>query len=443
VRARLGLPWRMRRGVFVAGVMGAALLAAFATLADAPLPAAWKHWHYSRAIELPPPDATIGETTGRGRLTGVVMPAELYTHTDTGLADLRVIDDRGTEVPYVISQRVRSFRSSTLPSTLRENSFSAGAFTQLVLDAGAHAPFHNSVEIETGEADFIEWVEVEASDDGHVWRRVEERAPIFRFRKNAHEGTQVVHYSENNAQYLRVRILDGDRKFPVNSAEILHQTSQPAERVPLQLALLAAAKQPAGRSVWSAELGDVAPLVTEVRFEVSAPTEFIRSVDISSSLHGQDWDPLQSAEIYRYPQGEAQQEQLAVAVNTSRGRWRCLRVEIVNGNDAPLAMAAPKLYITPQRIAFEQQAGRGYRLIYGQERAQGAQYDLVRRVNAAQLASAVAGQLGPEEVNTDWVDPRPWTETHDSFLWLVLLAAVMMLWYAAMRSLRKSAAPEP
>jgi len=82
-------------------------------------------------------------------------------------------------------------------------------------------------------------------------------------------------------------------------------------------------------------------------------------------------------------------------------------------------------------------------LIYGQERAQGAQYDLVRRVNAAQLASAVAGQLGPEEVNTDWVDPRPWTETHDSFLWLLLLAAVMMLWYAALRSLRKSAAPEP
>jgi hypothetical protein len=251
-----------------------------------------------------------------------------------------------------------------------------------------------------------------------------------------------VHYSENNAPYLRVRILDGDKKFPVTSAEILHQTSEPAERVPLQLGLIADAKQPAGRSVWSAELGDVAPLVTEVRFEVSAPAEFIRSVDISSSVDRKDWDPLQSAEIYRYAQGDARQEQLAVAVNTSRGRSRSLRVEIVNGNDAPLALEAPKLYITPQRIAFQEQAGKGYRLIYGQGRAEGAQYDLVRRVNAAQLASAVAGRLGPEEVNTDWVDPRPWTETHDTFLWLVLLASVMMLWYAAVRSLRKSAAPE-
>jgi hypothetical protein len=442
VSAQLRSPGRMRRGALVASLMGAALLAAFAALADAPLPAAWKHWRYSRAIELPLPDAMSSATTGRVRLAGVVLPADFYTHTNTRLADLRVIDDRGAEVPYVISQRTRSFRSSTLPSTLRENSFSAGAFTQLVLDAGAHAPFHNSVQIETGEADFIEWVQVEASDDGHVWRMVQERAPIFRFRKNAHEGTQLVRYSENNAPYLRVRILDGARKFPVTGADILHQTSEPAERVALQLGLIADAKQPAGRSAWSAELGDVAPLVTEVRFDVSAPAEFIRSVDISSSVDRKDWDPLQSAEIYRYARGDAQQEQLAVAIDTSRGRSRSLRVEIVNGNDAPLRLAAPQLYITPQRIAFEEQAGRGYRLIYGQERAEGAEYDLVRRLSAAQLASVVAGQLGPEEVNTDWADPRPWTETHDSFLWLVLLAAVMLLWYAAVRSLRKSAAPE-
>jgi hypothetical protein len=442
VSAQLRSPGRMRRGALVASLMGAALLAAFAALADAPLPAAWKHWRYSRAIELPPPDAMSSAATGRVRLAGVVLPADFYTHTNTRLADLRVIDDRGAEVPYVISQRTRSFRSSTLPSTLRENSFSAGAFTQLVLDAGAHAPFHNSVQIETGEADFIEWVQVEASDDGHVWRMVQQRAPIFRFRKDAHEGTQLVRYSENNAPCLRVRILDGARKFPVTGAEILQQTSEPAERVALQLGLIADAKQPAGRSVWSAELGDVAPLVTEVRFDVSAPAEFIRSVDISSSVDRKDWDSLQSAEIYRYARGDAQQEQLAVAIDTSRGRSRSLRVEIVNGNDAPLRLAAPQLYITPQRIAFEEQAGRGYRLIYGQERAEGAEYDLVRRLSAAQLASVVAGQLGPEEVNTDWADPRPWTETHDSFLWLVLLAAVMLLWYAAVRSLRKSAAPE-
>ena len=79
-------------------------------------------------------------------------------------------------------------------------------------------------------------------------------------------------------------------------------------------------------------------------------------------------------------------------------------------------------------------------MIYGQERAAVAQYDLGRRVDAKQMAAAVAAQVGPEEVNTDWVDPRAWTETHDMFLWVVMLAAVLLIGYAAVRSLRKSAA---
>ena len=433
--ARSRLPRRLWRGVLEMGVICVALPAALAALAGTSLPAAWKHWRYSRAIELATPDAATGTTTA------VVAPPDLYAHAQTGLADLRVIDDRGTEIPYVIFQRLGSSKSSVLPMTLRENSFSAGAFTQLVLDAGAHAPFHNTVRIETGATDFIEWVQVEASDDGHVWRMVQERAPIFRFRKNAHEGTQLVHYSENNAQYLRVRILDGDNKFLVSGAEILHETTEPAERVPLELAMIADAKQPAGRSVWKAELGAAMPLVTEVRFEVNAPPEFIRSVEISSSAVGKDWGSIRNAEIYRYRRGDAQQQELTVMISTAWAQSRFLRVEIVNGNDAALDAAAPKLYITPQHVVFQQQPGRSYRLLYGQERTERAQYDLGRRVNAAQMAAAVDGKLGLEEVNTDWVDPRPWTETHDIFLWLVLVVAVMLIGYAAVRSLRKSAAP--
>jgi hypothetical protein len=59
------------------------------------------------------------------------------------------------------------------------------------------------------------------------------------------------------------------------------------------------------------------------------------------------------------------------------------------------------------------------------------------------MAASVAGQVGPEQVNGDWVDPRAWTETHDIFLWLVLLVTVMLIGYAAVRSLRRSAAATP
>ena len=431
---RLRLPSRIPRGVLLMGVICAALLAAFVALADTPLPAAWKHWHYSRAIELPATDVT--------QLVSVAAPLDIYPHAIPWLADVRVIDDRGAEVPYVSFRSEGTSNTASLPTTLRENSFTAGQFTQLVVDVGAHAPFHNAVRIQTTAPDFIEWVQVEASDDAHMWRMVQERAPIFRFRKNAHEGTQVVHYSENNAQYLRVRILDGDAKFTVFGADVLHEVVEPAERVPMEIILSPDAKQPAGSSVWSADVGASAELGMEVRFEVTSPAEFIRSVKISVSGDGKDWFGVGGGEIYRYRRGDAQLEQLSVMVPHGAPQVHYLRVEIVNGNDAPLAGGAPKLYVTPQHLVFEWQPGRSYSVIYGQERAEAAQYDLGRRLDAKQMAAAVAGQVGPELVNADWVDPRPWTETHDIFLWVVMLAAVMMLGYAAVRSLRKSAAPE-
>ena len=363
----------------------------------------------------------------------------MYAHAKPWLGDVRVIDDQGAEVPFVIFRQVGTSHTASLPSTLRENSFTAGKFTQLVVDLGAHAPFHNVLRVETSSQDFIEWVQVEASDDGHVWRMVQERAPIFRFLKDNHQGTQLVHYSENNAQYLRIRILDGDAKFPVSRVYELHEVVEPAERVPMDIALSPDANQPAGRSVWSADVGPAATLVSEVLFDVTSPAEFIRSVNVSSSANGKDWFGVCGGEIYRYRREDAQLEQLSVPIPHDGPQRRYLRVEIANGNDAPLAGGALRLYITPQHIVFEQQPGRSYSLIYGQERAQAAQYDLRRRVDAKRMTAAVAGQTGAEEVNTDWVDPRAWTETHDIFLWVVMLAAVLLIGYTAVRSLRKSA----
>ena len=417
-------PW-----VWIAAAIVSALGAsAWPGPAYAPLPLTWQYWRYSRSIDLPTVDAT--------RLVNVTVPQEIYVRSRRLLPDIRVIDDRGTEVPFMRFIREGSSSTATRNAKLLENSFLPGQYTQLVLDLGEKSSFHNAVDLQTNETDFIDWVTVDASDDAHEWRIVQERAPIFRFEREGRNGTQIVRYSDNNARYLRVRIFEEKKQFPVSCTCVSYQVSQPPERAPIVASMISDASSPSGKTSWHADLGTSALSVAEVRFAIG-PSEFSRSVEIAMSPDGREWEPLANGEIYRFHQGDKVQEQLAVRTNGTSDR-RFWRVAVLNGNDAPLSGAAPALYMTPTHVVFDQQPGRAYRLLYGQSQAKEAQYDLARLVNPKQIEAAVAGRLGPEEINADWTDPRPWTEKYDVILWLVLGIAVILLGFSALRSLRRS-----
>lgn len=419
---------RARRGRMTAGI----LLAALATLAAAPLPHAWRNWRYSRPIVLPSVDSP--------RLAGTVLPEEVFRRSRTSLPDLRIIDDLGVETPYVVQTRAGSTTTIRLPTTIHENSFAPGDYTQIVLDLGDRTKFHDALEIQTPESDYIEWVSVEASDDTHLWRIVQARAPFFRFQKEGLRGTQTISYSENNARYLRVHILDGANQFYVTGVNVLYKTVIPQERIPLEATFAPGVSPSEGYSTWTTDFGSAAMPVSNVQFEVAAPAEFIRNVDISASDDNQEWHPFAQGEIYRYGEGEAAQEQLAVSTPFGETQGRFWKVEIVNGSDAPLEGVVVHVSAAARHVLFLQQPGRTYTLIYGQSQAKGPQYDLVRRLNFTQREAAAVGQVGPEEENSEYSDPRPWTEKNAYFLWVVLGIAVLLLGYSAIRSLRLSSA---
>src|ERR1700687_128064 len=185
-------------------LIGIATLAAAAFATD--LPPAWRSWHYSRPLTAPHPDI----------LNYAIIDRDVFAHSENHLADLRIIDDLGTEQPFELRSRLAPpSQPVILPASLRENSFVPGQFTQVVLDLGPHASFHGSLRVQTPESDFINWVEVAASDDAHLWRIVNPRAPISRFRKENLEGRQTIRYSDNNARYLRLRIMEPVGKFRV------------------------------------------------------------------------------------------------------------------------------------------------------------------------------------------------------------------------------------
>ena len=127
------------------------------------LPADWQHEQH---FEAPAPG-----------LVKLSLPAATLDAARPALEDLRLYDDAGREVPYLIerprpvgkiTQAVKSFQVSVNAAT-----------TVLTLETGLAQPL-DGVTLETPAAAFLKAVHIEGSADGQDWQSLARGLPIFR-----------------------------------------------------------------------------------------------------------------------------------------------------------------------------------------------------------------------------------------------------------------------
>lgn len=400
--------------------------------AEAPLPDDWHHWRYSAPLE-PPADP-------RG-LTAVIVTPEVAAHAQPDLADVRVIDDSGREVPYVLHATHDRHTEEQHAARLLEVGFVPGESTRGIVDLGEDPPEHNALEVEISLPDYFLWVEVAISRDGEAWTMLNPRSPIYRFQQSGLDGNQTIRYSASRARYLRVRLLDGEEMLPLDRVRVSHEIRREAERTPLEAAVRPDPAAPPAESWWLADMGKARQPVSEVRFAADQ-AEFHRAVRVRVSDDGKAWRTSGYGDIYRIaPEaaatesaGEEGRERLSVRFPEAQARY--WRVEVINRNDPEVSGASVQLLGTPRRVVFRAERDRSYRLLIGHPRAIGAHYEMARLTPQADLAAARAASLGPIAVNPAWADPAPWTERNPYLLWIALLLAAAIIVPLALRALR-------
>lgn len=399
------------------------------------LPAAWSHWKYFRSIDL--------SATQDQRLVSLRVPLAVFAHSQNQLADLRVIDDRGNQVPYVLDVEYGSTKTQIRPARQLELSYVPGKYTQALLDAGAQAPFHNSVHVSTPLGDFIAWADVNISDDARTWRHIGSIQPIYRFSRKNIEGDQTLVYPETNARYIRLIIYDKEKQFPIVKTDVRYTVTVPEESQTADAAFEAVPSRNSQKSVWRADLGYSLPL-DSARID-SSDMDFYRSVEIFSSDNGDNWYPRGSGQIYHFQtdappapfvaaSDQTKKTYLHTGFRFSENSARYWRVEVENGSDPPLANAKVQLYMAARNVVFRQLPGRTYQLLYCQSEAKEPQYDLTQTVTAEQIRDASpASGVGTERINMSWTDPRPWTDRNSMVLWIATILAAILLAFAALR----------
>ena len=115
-------------------------------------------------------------------------------------------------------------------------------------------------------------------------------------------------------------------------------------------------------------------------------------------------------------------------------------IEVENGDDQPLPIAAVRLEMRQRKICFEAPvaSGASLALFYGDSRLEAPEYDYARLFVASR--AALVAELGPEGLNANYKAPaaelRPFSERHPEALWIALIAAICALGVVALKAAR-------
>ena len=356
----------------------------------------------------------------------------LFAHARPGLADLRILDARGQQVPW----RPLPTASSTGGETVRVlNRGRRGRYAVALLDLGRSRRVHDRVVVRVPARDFVARVEVLGSDDREAFTRLG-ATTIYDVRGARRARSTAVEFPPSDFRYLELRAAG----IPaILGATVSSRATRP-RLVDRRLRLRVS--QRGARTVATADLGFRRLPVDELDITARTP-RYLRPVEIAGSNDGRTYVPLAAARIARFPGSS----QAPIAVGAEH---RYLRISIDNGDDRPLAglrVAAR----ARSRAVLVAAAPPPLRLLYGNPRQAAPEYDFARLPASALGVSAgrrvthtrvSRATLGRERLNPRFEPPddtRSFAARHPSVVQGALAFAAVVLAAAAFLALRRRA----
>jgi hypothetical protein len=405
-----------------------AAVAALATATAQPLPQAWDHWKYLRAIA----PAHAGTQT-------VVIPPSIFPNAQPALHDVRVVNGSGAEVPFTIAVPAATAAEAWTDAKLVDQGYVPGRYAQAVADRTSQRGEYSAIELSTPVTNFSARVDVDVSDGGGVWRTIRTGAPIYDYQQDGLATNLRVAFPVSTARYVRVRVTTASRatSFPIAGIRVANISSAAPQRTRYTLSLAPAVHDATAMTTTVAVAGIADVPIDGVRIDATTP-QFSRTVDVQTHVAGGTWQTTTSATVGRVANGP---DTLFVDfAEAQAGAWRLV---VHDNNNSPLTNITAAAYGLPRRLYFDAESGQTYRLIYGNPAAPEAVYDYAQTHPRSTLERATAVSLALPERNASFessVPERPWTERNPWVFWLALAIAVAGIGALAVRSLSR---PEP
>lgn len=406
-----------RRGFFLPILTFAALMTAVAVFAQANA----TPWPYFAEIR---PAAATG-------IHQFAVPLHVLDKAREDLADLRLFDANGREIPYAVKIRDEESDTEQIEGRLFNQAAVGSTAREVSVDLGANPGEHNEVEIETEGQNFRRSVEIEGSDTGADWKTVKTGDVIFSFGSATSTArSNRVGYPTSRYRYLRLRVFaDAPReKQPpvIISVKVLMSRREQGEITTWGLSvpyhqLLRHNAAPA--SSWTFDLGARVPcdrlMLTVQDQSFSRPFE-LEVVDDPQNIR-----LVASGELTRR-RGDDQPP----TINFDEVYARKLRLLVTDHSNPPLSIFEVQAGAPLRQVYFElpQPTDQPLRLYFGNMTATAPHYDFEKELQSRMAARPFADVAGPLVNNPDYQPPAlPFTERVPWLIYIVLTASSVAL----------------
>jgi hypothetical protein len=289
------------------------------------------------------------------------------------LEDLRLYDDTGNELSYLIERPtpagrvIQSAESFTVSLNART--------TVVTLETGLAQPL-DSVTLESPANSFIKAVQIESSGDGNLWKKIIQGQPIFR----QPSGASQLRLAVPTATYRWLRLTVDDQRsqpVPFTGARVHAAASEPTPSESVPVTITERHENP-GETRLTLNLGAANLDIASLHLETAEPL-FTRQVTLAvpqvseDSIHEQT---LAHDTIYRVAlDGQISVADLSVSLE-SQVRSRELFLLIKNQDSPPLSITAVRAERRPVYLVFFARQAGAHHLLTGNARCAAPRYDL-------------------------------------------------------------------
>jgi hypothetical protein len=331
------------------------------------------------------------------------LPVGTLDAARPGLEDLRLCDDAGNEVPYLIEhpvpvvkvvQNVKSFHISLTSSN-----------TAIVLETGLTQPL-DDVTLETPARSFLKPVRIEGSTDLKRWQPLEQGQPIFR----QPDGVNRLHVSFPAGTWPWLRLTVDDQRtppIPFTGAHIRVAVTEPAPTGWMPVTIAERDENP-GETRLALNLGAANLSLTAVQIETAEPL-FTRHVTFAVPQVSEDTiheQTIGQGVIYRVAvEGQPAAESLLAPLE-SQVRSRELLLFIHNQDSPPLPITAVRVERRPVYLVFLARQAGAYHLLTGNGQCAAPRYDLAALDMNLKSVAVAPIKLPPPANNPDYRSPE-------------------------------------